>query len=249
MVKAIVLSLFTIPSAPFWLIFLSYDIVTVNSLVSTLFDMPENIYLIPGITDIISCQMYRQKFFFQLILAAISLFLINSYVIKYYLKSHRSSSEDIKRKLYIFLTCYVIFSILYLIFSFFSIYFDFSVHPHLQTLFFFLFLLMQPCIHIIPKSIIRLKHNKRKLPGTFFAFMEIILIIALIPIILILAIFHFQIPLLLSIYRLITTICYIINIMMFIMDGITFLSKRFIRYHEFVQLTEQKRPKKKTIPV
>jgi hypothetical protein len=228
--KAIFTSMFTFPSCAFWVcsvstifFFFVAGIVKFRSL---------RFAKLPSILELIDNE--RTSIYFKITAVVSSCFLVylNYYIHNYYTRSHWGSGKKIQRLLKNYLFMYHFTSFLYITFFMLSTFGDQTI-GYLRHISFALFFFTHAFIHVIPKSIVRLKHNNRKLPGWALINMEALASIVSAPLFLYCSFKGIDDGYMYSAASLLYTISYLMNGLSFVFDAISVLGHRFIKYHRY----------------
>lgn len=246
--KAMFYSIFHLPTAPYWMLFLSYFVLFFNSYAYALFEQPDLYSYFPGIAELLVCESQQYKYYIQFLIVSLSLAYNNRFIVFHFHRAFKSLPSDIRRKGHDMLILNVLSSIFIIIFYFLSISINFPHHPILYTLCFIIFLTSCTASHIFPQMIINLKQIRRQFTGRSLITLQIILTSLSILAYFLLIINGFQNNFIYRLYRLNSTLSYLVNTMLFLIDGITIFGSRFIRLSYLIP-PQQRRVHRAVSPV
>ena len=228
--KAIFTSILTFPSCAFWGCSMSTIILF---FVAEIIKLRANKFSqFPTILQLIESDKTDKHFKLAALVSSGFLIILNYYVYSYYTRSHQGSEKKVQRLLKEYLITLHFFSFLYILFFFLST-FGSEKLGFTRCITFSLFFLTHPFVHIIPKSIVRLKHNTRRLPGYSLIHMELLASLIASPLYLYCSYKGIDYGYLYNTASTLFTISYLLNGLSFVFDAISVLGHRFIKYHRY----------------
>ena len=228
--KAIFTSIFTFPSCAFWGCSMSTIILF---FVAEIIKLRTNRFSqIPPILQLIESENTGKHFKLAALISSGFLIILNYYVYSYYTRSHQGSDARVQKLLKKYLVMLHIFSFFYILLFFLST-FGGEKLGFWKHVIFSVFFLTHPFIHIIPKSIVRLKHSTRKLPGYSLIHMELLASLIALPLYMFCTFKGIDYGYLYNTASMLFTISYLLNGLSFVFDAISVLGHRFIKYHRY----------------
>lgn len=227
--KAIAHSIFSYPSCLYWFASL-FPIMSYLISYSSL--SREIIYgNFPTTFDIFTSDMTHRHLVFVIWSSLILLLSLTYYLQKYYKMSHKNSSSETKARLNIYILLFAVSSILYTIFFYLAVNIDVNVRPILHAACFIAFFITHPFIHLIPKSIVRLKHRTRCLHGYTLLSLSSMATLIGSPLFLYCRINGYDSGFCNSFSGFLFSTAYLMNGLSYIFDAMTVLGHRFIRFY------------------
>ena len=240
---AITNSIFKYPSNVFWGASVPTLILFVNSASIYYKYNITNYTNLPSVVDIINSRESCYQFIFISLFSSFCILVISRYIQIYYRKSHQNSERSIKEKLNIYLGIYKFFAILYSVSFNVSTLLDISTgrtkkYQTIQTIMFLVMLMCLPFLHIIPRSIVKLKHPKRAIPGFSLIQLQTLSMFLALPFLVYSSIKGLKTGVLCSIGSFLIINSFLIGALSFVFDAMTLLGHRFIRFYLYVPKTK-----------
>lgn len=223
-------SLYEYPSCIFWYI-------TLSTIISYLVIFSKN-YIFQKqksiVTTLVMIHLSKSLYctIFLIITSLIFLSIITYYLTNYYRRTHRDSDSITKIKLNICLVCYGSISVLYVLFLLLS-----SILPqnsYLLLISYIGFYVTHPFLHIIPKTIVKLRHFAKKFRGTIVLCILVVNLFIEVPLI----IYCFYKSITEGILIQITSILFIVSFFMhaisFLYDATAVLGHRFVKLYLYM---------------
>ena len=245
---AITSSIFKYPSCLFWGASVPTMILFANSAIIYSKYNFTTIREIKPIVSMINNPQSSLQFKIVSVLSSIFVFGISHYINFYYPRSHKNSEPSVKAKLNVYIRFYQFFAIAYAITfnltTFLNI-FSPNSFESLQSILFLIMLFTMPFLHIIPRSIVRLKHPSRKLVGYGLITLQTLLTLLIAPFHLYSAITGVKNGFIFPVIYSLTMISYLLGALSFVFDATTLLGHRFIKFYQYLPKQKSSNPKRK----
>lgn len=243
--QAIFVSVFTYPSNIFWIPSLSTAIMFLLS-VSTLVSkrhFTASKFLV--VTEMINDTYTATHFMIASVLTSICLIFLCKYIHDYYSRSHKNSDPQTKTKLKVYLGMFIFIAVLMIITNNLSVFLSIPIRrgygdvlKHVQLISYIIFISISPIVHIIPRSIVRMKHPTKAIPG--FSLISMQVLFGVISIALLLVEKFIQLNGIFNkIYSISSLLAYNINGLLYVFDAMGVLGHRFIRFFKYLPKPKQ----------